>query len=42
MNYEDSYRELIIQLLITIEHTTMVVVSNDDEFAKYCNNVITM
>ncbi len=42
MNFENGYRKQIIELLYSIENITIVVVSNDEEFAKYCNQVITI
>jgi ATP-binding cassette subfamily B protein len=42
MSTEDSYRQQIIQMLNDIENTTIVVVSNDDEFANQCNKVFIM
>lgn len=38
----NSYRDQIIQLLTQIENTTLVVVSNDEEFAALCDKVITI
>ena len=37
---EDENRNKIIQLLSQLENTTVVVVSNDTDFAKTCNQVI--
>ena len=37
---ENSYRQQIFQLLTQIENTTLVVVSNDEEFAGLCDKVI--
>jgi len=42
MNYESNSRQQIIQLLKEIKEATVVVVSNDNEFAKECNKVIVM
>jgi ABC-type bacteriocin/lantibiotic exporter with double-glycine peptidase domain len=42
MNYGNGFRQQIIQILNDAENTTIVVVSNDDEFAKQCNKVIIM
>ncbi len=39
---ENSYRKQIIQLLCEIKNTTLVVVSNDEEFASLCDKVITL
>ncbi len=37
---ENIYRQQIIQLLSKIENTTLVVVSNDEEFARLCDKVV--
>lgn len=37
---ENSYKQQIFQLLTQIENTTLVVVSNDEEFAGLCDKVI--
>ncbi len=37
---ENIYRQQIIQLLSKIENTTLVVVSNDNEFARLCDKVV--
>lgn len=42
MNFEDKFRKQIIELLSNIENTTLVVVSNDEEFAKQCDQVFTI
>lgn len=42
MSFEDSYRQQIIQMLSDIPNSTIVVVSNDEEFAKQCNKVFIM
>ncbi len=42
MNFENGYRKQIIELLRNIENTTLVVVSNDEEFTKHCDQVITI
>jgi len=42
MSTEDSYRQQIIQMLHDIANTTIVVVSNDEEFAKQCDKVFIM
>ena len=39
---EKDYRKKIFQLLTQIENTTLVVVSNDEEFAGLCDKVIIM
>jgi ATP-binding cassette, subfamily B, bacterial len=42
MNSESSNRNQIIQLVNEFKNTTVVVVSNDGEFAAQCNKIITM
>ncbi len=42
MNFESSNRNQIIQLVNEFKNTTVVVVSNDGEFAAQCNKIITM
>lgn len=42
MNFEDGYRQQIIQMLHDIPNSTIVVVSNDEDFAKQCNKVFIM
>ena len=42
MNLEDGLRRQIIQLLNEIKNTTLVVVSNDEDFAKQCDKVLIM
>ena len=42
MNFEDGYRQQIIQMLHAIPNSTIVVVSNDEDFAKQCNKVFIM
>lgn len=42
MSTEDSYREQIIQMLNDIANTTIIVVSNDEEFTKHCDKVFIM
>jgi ABC-type bacteriocin/lantibiotic exporter with double-glycine peptidase domain len=39
---EDSSREKIIELLAELKDTTIIVVSNDDEFAATCDQVLQM
>lgn len=39
---ENSYRKQIIKILSEVEDTTLVVVSNDEEFAGLCDKVITI
>ncbi|MCY7311199.1 MAG: ATP-binding cassette domain-containing protein [Chitinophagaceae bacterium] len=40
MNFQDIHRRQIIQLLGEIENTTLIVVSNDEEFIRQCDKVI--
>ena len=40
MNVQNSHRQQIIQLLNEIKNTTIVVVSNDEDFAKQCDKII--
>ena len=40
MNFSNSHRKQIIQLLTELENTTLVVVTNDEDFARHCNRVI--
>jgi ABC-type bacteriocin/lantibiotic exporter with double-glycine peptidase domain len=42
MHFESGLRLQIIQLLNELENTTLVVISNDEEFAKLCNQVFFM
>ncbi|MBK7308035.1 MAG: hypothetical protein IPI88_14055 [Chitinophagaceae bacterium] len=42
MSTEDAYRQQIIQMLNDVANTTIVVVSNDEEFAKQCDKVFIM
>ena len=42
MSFEDGYRQQIIQMLNDISNSTIVVVSNDEEFAKQCDKVFIM
>lgn len=42
MNFENDLRRQIIQLLNEIKNTTLVVVSNDEDFAKQCDKVLIM
>ena len=42
INTENSYRRQIIELLSEIKDTTVIVVSNDEEFATKCDKIITM
>jgi ABC-type bacteriocin/lantibiotic exporter with double-glycine peptidase domain len=40
MNFSNGHRKQIIQLLTGLENTTLVVVTNEEEFARQCNKVI--
>ncbi|MDZ4810911.1 MAG: ATP-binding cassette domain-containing protein [Bacteroidota bacterium] len=40
MNFQDIHRRQIIQLLGEIDNTTLIVVSNDEEFIRQCDKVI--
>lgn len=40
MYYENVHRNKIISLMKEIKNTTLVVVSNDDDFAKQCDKII--
>ena len=42
MSFEDGYRQQIIKMLHDIPNSTIVVVSNDEDFAKQCNKVFIM
>lgn len=42
VSFSNGHRKQIIQLLAEIKNTTMVVVSNDEEFAKLCDRIIIM
>ncbi len=42
MNFENNQRNQIIQLVKEFQNTTVVILSNDEEFAGQCNKVITM
>jgi ATP-binding cassette, subfamily B, bacterial len=42
ISFSNGQRNQIMQLLAGIKNTTMVVVSNDEEFAKQCDRVIVM
>ncbi len=41
-NLENGQRNQIMQLLLEIKHTTLIVVSNDDDFAKKCDKILNM
>lgn len=40
MNFQNGHRQQIIQLLTELKNTTLVVVSNDEDFAKQCDKII--
>ncbi len=40
MNVQNGHRQQIIELLNQIKNTTVVVVSNDEDFAKQCDKII--
>jgi len=42
MNFGNKHRQQIIELLLSLKNTTLVVVSNDEEFARQCNRTIVM
>lgn len=42
MNNENGYRRSIIELLGEIKNSTVVVVSNDLEFTRHCDKIITI
>jgi len=42
MNFETSQRNQIIQLIKEFQNTTVIVVSNDEEFASQCDKIFTM
>ncbi len=42
MNFSNIHRQQIIEMLTTIKNTTLVVVTNDDEFINQCDRVILM
>ncbi len=41
-NKANNYRHQIIQLLSEIKNTTIIVVSNDEDYAKQCDKILTM
>ncbi len=41
-NFEERYRLQIIKLLAELEHTTVIVFTNDNAFAAHCNQQITL
>jgi len=40
INFQENHRKQIMQLLTSLQNTTVVVVSNDDEFIKKCTKRI--
>jgi ATP-binding cassette subfamily B protein len=42
MNFSNRHRQQIMELLLSLKNTTLVVVSNDEEFARQCNRMIIM
>ncbi len=42
LNFQEHHRLQIIELLLGLPHTTVVVVSNDDDFAKRCDKQIVL
>lgn len=42
MNFSNEHRRLIMQLLKEITNTTLVVVTNDEEYIQQCDKVIVM
>ena len=42
MYTEENNRSEIIQLLLEIKNTTVIVISNDEDFAKQCDKIITL
>lgn len=42
MNFEKDYRSQLMQLLSKLKNTTLVVVTNDEEFAGFCDKLITL
>jgi len=41
-NVENGQRNQIMQLLSEIKNTTLIVVSNDDDFAKQCDKILSI
>ncbi len=41
-NFENGQRNQIIELLKETKNTTIIVVSNDDDFAKQCDKILTI
>jgi len=42
MNFSNEHRYEIMQLLKNLKNTTLIVVTNDEEFMQYCDKVIVM
>lgn len=42
MNLGNNHRQQIMELLLSLKNTTLVVVSNDEEFARQCNRILIM
>lgn len=42
MNFEKDHRRQLMQLLLKLKNTTLVVVTNDEEFAGFCDKRITI
>lgn len=42
MNCGEEHRKQIMQLLLELKNTTVVTVSNDEDFAKHCDQVIAL
>jgi ATP-binding cassette, subfamily B, bacterial len=42
MNFSNRHRQQIMDLLLSLKNTTLVVVSNDEEFARQCNRIIVL
>lgn len=41
-NNDTSFRQQIIQLLTKLKNTTIVVITNEDEFSKFCDKTLLM
>ena len=42
LNMEEPYRRQVIRLLSEMKNTTLIVVSNDEDFAKQCDKIIAL
>jgi ATP-binding cassette subfamily B protein len=42
MNFSNRHRQQIMDLLLSLKNTTLVVVSNDEDFARQCNRIIVL